>query len=1248
MSTVETNLLARLDSVARQARRIRWAYGIGGFLFVVVTAILLTSLLDYGFSVRDIWTRRLLTWCVWAMAAWGGFKFVWPAWRFRPTRLEIALRVERFFPQLRNRLSSAIAFLEGPDDDAIGMFRLTIHQAEKQMQGLPMHRCLSAKVATQMVGWVLGSVVFTSAIAAMAPEEARIALQRLAFPSVRRHNLQWVTAPAKVAEGQDAQFELVDKRGRRLPDEVWFEWERRLPTGDVQTERQRMHRTADGTMRVTLTNVLASFRYRAYGGDDDTLPQQTLEVVSAVAIASARLTIKPPNYTSIRSYTANRTNVKTLIGSRLSLTLALTKAVRKAELVGAAGVFFRESAVTGRITKRGKSVRFESYVDDSRPNQGDLLITGSGPLNLVVTDTDGVTISLPVAKIVAVADQPPAVAVDWTVMRRILTRSAKISVRIFVMDDFATRDVSVIVESVRGTRQRDNRPAGDAGGAIDDTHLEQGELAVRAAVAPRLDQLLTLEESIWQGPKIATAQDWQASRPLEKKVVVWTLDAVAERLAEGDSLTVVFSATDYRGGRRESEQQRWTVVSPSELDAMLRAQQAQGVEYLREAAKRQLASSQRLNDALKGKLTPSQAMDLAAVDGRNAQQTLMQHALPLLEDVLQTRLANALQESTTEHPLRDTVGRLSELLSTDFPAFFHQIDQWSRASTAAKPSHLATAASNGAEIATRLVGIVEQLVVWNQQENAGEDIARVVHDQQELFNDTEQFRLDQLSHNAQNTADLRDELMQRQAALAQRYERWLHDIEDLAARDPSSFGDVIAVALELGIGSRMRETVDDLRDDQLGEATRQQEELIDDLNDLAARLRSGGRHGQGSESTDTEAFREVVSRLWQQQIELNKRTIRAELDQGDALGLSDEQHGIGRNLQQVTQSFEMHRAAMTTTAELAIETADRLSGGRLGRQVQADQQMIAESLEAMVARPGEDDLPSEHGSEERDPHDSSDVPQKMGPTAEDWKVVQRWQESVLRRTETLHQLRMSGELIDESARALADRQQQVTDLVRRLTSESASQDPIDANKTNLEKLSGQEPSQASDRRDTGNSELDSPPLNQRDALIDDLLNIDTPADVGDPGASADADKPKPSPEQDMLLEMAVQMGDVAKRLRMSDVGSETQQLQNEILAKISEQLKRVRQRQDRTGNQRQAAGDSASDNGSVGDNAHDPRGTDPRTPPEGMELTERTWAQLPARVRAQLRNSPESRFLPRYELRIEQYYQRLSSQGAEP
>jgi hypothetical protein len=125
------------------------------------------------------------------------------------------------------------------------------------------------------------------------------------------------------------------------------------------------------------------------------------------------------------------------------------------------------------------------------------------------------------------------------------------------------------------------------------------------------------------------------------------------------------------------------------------------------------------------------------------------------------------------------------------------------------------------------------------------------------------------------------------------------------------------------------------------------------------------------------------------------------------------------------------------------------------------------------------------------------------------------------------------------------------------------------------------------------------------------------------------------------------MDDVTNRLRVAEVGAETQQLQNEILDKISEQLKRVRQRQDRSTNNREATGDSASRNGNVGDNGQGPRDAKIETLPEGLDLSKRTWAQLPARVRDQLRNAPASRFLPRFELRIEQYYERLSSQGEE-
>ncbi len=1245
MSTVETNLLAQLDSVARRARRIRWAYGIGGFVFVVVAAVVLASLLDYGFSVRDIWTRRLLTACVWGMVVWAGFKFVWSAWRFRPTRFEIALRVERCFPQLRNRLSSAIAFMENEDDDSMGMSRLTIQQAGRQVLGLPVQQCLSTKVATQMVCWVLGSIVFTSAIAAMAPDETQIALRRLAFPSVRRHNLQWITAPSKVAEGQDAQFELVDKQGRDFPDDVWFEWVRRLPTRGVQTERRLMEKTADGSMRITLNNVLVPFRYRAYGGDDHSLPLRSLKVVPAGSIASSRLTIDPPKYTNIRPYSTQRTNVKALIGSRLSLTLVLSKAVRKAELVAAVGVFQHESAVQGRITKRGKTVRFES--GDADLDQGDLLITGSGPMTLIITDSDGVTITLPVGKVVAVADQPPMIDVDWTVMRRILTSTAKIPVRIFATDDLATQDVSILLKSVGGLRRE--RSSSEAEDEAKDTDADnnnsgEGELGGLAAAEPQLDTFHFVEESIWQGPKEAAPQDWQRSRPPQKNVVVWTMDAEAEQLVEGDSFTVVFSATDYRGGRRECEPQLWTVVSASELDAMLRAQQAQAVEYLREATQRQIAASQRLHEALTSELTPGQAMDLAAVDGRNANQTLWQRVLPLLEDVLRSRMANGLQESATDHPLRETVSQLSEILGDDFPRFFEEMDQWARASAIEKPSHLAAAASNGKEIAADLLAMVEQIVVWNQQENAGDDIARVVHDQRELFNDTEQFRLDELSHDAKDTAERREALVQRQAALAERYERWLHDVEDLAARNPQSFADINDMAVDLGIGSRMRETVDDLRDDRLGDATRQQERLIDDLSDLATRLQPDGADGQGHESMDVEAFREAANILWRHQVEINKKTTQAERDSSDSIPLADAQHEIGTELHRMAQAFELHRAAMMTTAELALETADRLREGRLGTQIQADQKMIAESLEAMASEPEGDELPRENGTEEPAGQDSTDLPPEHGPTVEDWKVVQQWQQNVLDRTVLLQQSTVSGEQIDESARALANRQQQVSDLVRRLTTGNDSQNGDSVNKTQAAEGPGQEKSR--DKARNGSSSTD-----QGDTLIDDLLNTNPAAgdgeNVGDKSSGEEAGEQRTSQEEELLAQIVSRMDDVTNRLRVADVGAETQQLQNEILDKISEQLKRVRQRQDRSTNNREATGDSASRNGNVGDNGQGPRDAKIETLPEGLDLSKRTWAQLPARVRDQLRNAPASRFLPRFELRIEQYYERLSSQGEE-
>jgi len=139
------------------------------------------------------------------------------------------------------------------------------------------------------------------------------------------------------------------------------------------------------------------------------------------------------------------------------------------------------------------------------------------------------------------------------------------------------------------------------------------------------------------------------------------------------------------------------------------------------------------------------------------------------------------------------------------------------------------------------------------------------------------------------------------------------------------------------------------------------------------------------------------------------------------------------------------------------------------------------------------------------------------------------------------------------------------------------------------------------------------------------------------------------------------MQDSARRLRQGDVGDATQAIQRRILEQISHQVQQAQQRQEQRAQER-AAGSSAaseqSDKGGAGGDRADGQGTQGDGPtdngsgdaggrPESVVIDDRVWAQLPARVREHLRNSPVERFLPRYQIQIEQYYQRLSEEGAE-
>ena len=105
-------LQQKVRAVARRSQRLLVLYGICCFLGVVLLAAFAVGLADYLLRFRDQGVRIILSGSILALLAWSFVRFVVPALVRRYSNLQAARYIERRFPELRDRLSSSIEFLE--------------------------------------------------------------------------------------------------------------------------------------------------------------------------------------------------------------------------------------------------------------------------------------------------------------------------------------------------------------------------------------------------------------------------------------------------------------------------------------------------------------------------------------------------------------------------------------------------------------------------------------------------------------------------------------------------------------------------------------------------------------------------------------------------------------------------------------------------------------------------------------------------------------------------------------------------------------------------------------------------------------------------------------------------------------------------------------------------------------------------------------------------------------------------------
>ena len=220
--------LARISrDVLRIARRMRGMRVAGASssvlslaLFLVACCATLDALVRFPWPLRVV----MLGVVVGAVAMKVRSRLL-PALRFRPTPVEVALRIERMRPELSGRLASAVEFDLSGMAERSALAARSLADAGERASGADLARVVRYGPTARRVGVLFLLVAGAVSFSVYRPDEASIALRRIVTPW---SDVSW---PARTAIASLVEDGSVAARGRP------FALRARLERGDAATER---------------------------------------------------------------------------------------------------------------------------------------------------------------------------------------------------------------------------------------------------------------------------------------------------------------------------------------------------------------------------------------------------------------------------------------------------------------------------------------------------------------------------------------------------------------------------------------------------------------------------------------------------------------------------------------------------------------------------------------------------------------------------------------------------------------------------------------------------------------------------------------------------------------------------------------------------------------------------------------------------------------------------------------------------
>lgn len=905
-------LLKQIRVVSRHARRLLLCRGAAWWACLFLAASFVAGCADYWLRYREQGLRWLATGSVATLIVWGWLRFVWPALSCRLSEEVVAHWIERRFPDLRDRLSSAVAFVRQPREDArFGsniLRQAVVQDATESVANRNLLDCLDSRAARRAGIALLLSVATIITVCATDVHSSTIAARRLAMPWreevwPRRNWLVFSRSPHKLAAGQDFVAEVIDQRGW-LPSDVtiwyWFD-------GDDQSDaRSHPMVYAGGKMTHRLAQVTRSFRYRVVGGDDRDMAWVPLQVVELTRVVETQISLRPPPYSGLPEQSGDR-RIRGLAGTEVEIAGRVNKPITSAEL------HFKIGNVERKFPAMvsGDGLGFRLPAESSPP----WVLTESGTYGWALVDRDGVSGPLELHSAVDVlVDAPPTVAMESPMPNDGYTISAAVPLQVVVKDDLAVQRVVL-------------------------------------QVGDRSEEL----ENRSDPPAIATGAVWPPRGEQQTIEHVLNLKDISE-LHPGQTLSLRVLATDFKPQDGEAAEASISIISDEELKARI--------------DQRQMGLLQRLNDTLRLQRTlrsQTKAIQSERVDpGVSASSEsvvlpsveLGQHrvrvyldgdggAIQLVEQLVNQLTSNRVDDVQLNGHLLTLQDDLVRIARQLVPPIEQQLGQAAKVARLRLTSPVRTGSIDktptgewNTTVSSALAGqdqviesleeIVDRLAQWSGYRLLAQEVAQIQNEQQNLLSETRTLptaaqELIQLS--ADEKAKLR-RLGDRQEELASQLDRLQRRLERM--RQQSGDGDPLATATmdaalevlrEHAPNSQMREAARLLLQNRVGSAASAAEQSLDGLQRLYDALSQRPEHDLSRLADQLRALSREVETLRRRQDRAAQQAASAETLTGDERhAVLDRMAADERELAEAVQKLERRMRQLTE-----VESARRLA-----------------------------------------------------------------------------------------------------------------------------------------------------------------------------------------------------------------------------------------------------------------------------------------------------------------------------------